>query len=80
MYTFTIPLTPEQFNAKRVELARDQGIAIMPDSGILNQDGVEVQYAYDPTTNKLTLIVLKKPFFIPMEEIVKHLTVWLTRA
>ena len=80
MYTFTIPLTPEQFNAKRVELARDQGIAIMPDSGILNQDGVEVQYAYDPTTNKLTLTVLKKPFFIPMEEIVKQFTDWLTRA
>ena len=80
MYTFTIPLTPEQFNTKRVELARDQGIAIMPDSGILNQDGVEVQYAYDPTTNKLTLTVLKKSFFIPMEEVVKQFTDWLTRA
>ena len=80
MHTFTIFLTSEQFNAKRVELAKDQGIAIVPDSGTLNRDGVEVQYAYDPTTNKLTLIVLKKPFFIPMEELVKHLTVWLTGA
>ena len=80
MHTFTIPLTPEQFNAKRVELAKDQGIAIMPDSGTLNRDGVEVQYAYYPITNKLALTVLKKPFFIPMEAIVTYLTVWLTGA
>lgn len=60
----TISLTPEQFEAKKVEAAQN-GISITADSGVIETHGCTFQYAYDGTNLELT--ALSTPWLISKE-------------
>ena len=56
-----IPMTPEQFAARRQQAAQ-QGIELTGDAGTLTRSGVTARYAY--AAGVLTVEILEKPFFI----------------
>jgi hypothetical protein len=69
----TIPMTPETLEAKREELASQDGMSLKGDTGVAERDGVKVQYSYNAAAQELTLTVLDKPFFVTMPTILEAL-------
>jgi hypothetical protein len=69
-----IQMAPEQFDAKKAELAADYGVEIDANSGQVSHDGATVGYMYDGTV--LTLTVIRKPFFISMATAEDELHAW----
>ena len=57
-----IPLTPEQFAAKRQQLQTEQGITLDGDEGKISKMGVTAGYQYAEGLLKVT--ILDKPFFV----------------
>lgn len=57
-----IPLTTEQFAAKRQQLQTEQGIELEGDEGKISKMGVTAGYQYADGLLKVT--ILDKPFFV----------------
>ena len=74
--TLTFALTSDQFAARKTALAA-QGVSITSDAGILDYNGVEVQYSYDGYST-LTIIVKHKPLLVPEFEVREVITKWFT--
>jgi hypothetical protein len=54
MTKLSIPLTPEQFEAKRAQAAAE-GFTLHGDSGNLKAKGVDLEYAYDGAVLTITI-------------------------
>lgn len=57
-----IPLTPDQFAARRQQLQREHGIALEGNEGKISKSGVTAAYHYAEGLLKVT--ILEKPFFV----------------
>lgn len=71
----SVKLTPEQFDAKCVQLAQ-QGITLSGSTGTISHNGVSVKYAYDG--HNLIADVTHKPFFISQAVAEDKLKEWLS--
>ena len=56
-------VTPEQY-ARLAERARGAGIDLDGNNGTASKFGVEVRWNYEPENQRLTIQVLKTPFFL----------------
>jgi hypothetical protein len=69
-----LTITPEALQAKKLALAGQGVIVPAGDAGVIERDGVKVSFVYNP--NVLTVAVLHKPFFLPMDTVISHITAW----
>ena len=60
-----IPLTPDQLDQVRAK-AQEQGISLAGDAGEITKFGVTAAYKY--ADNLFTVTIVKKPFFISVEQ------------
>lgn len=76
--TFSFPLTPQQFAAKKDQL-RQNGVAVPDDNaGEIISQGVTVDYSYDGQT--LSLTIKDKPFFYPDILVEGRIREWFSAA
>ncbi len=70
-----IPLTPEQFAAKRQQLQAEQGITLEGDEGKISKMGVTAGYQY--ADGQLKVTILDKPFFVTTDYCEEQLKAFL---
>lgn len=71
-----LTLTRTQFENAKARLLVE-GITILEDQGTLVHDGITISYQYvDPV---LTVLTLKKPFYVPESSIEDHITKWFAQ-
>jgi hypothetical protein len=70
-----IPLTPEQFDSKVVQLAAQQGINMIGHEGTIEKMGVKANYLYE--NGVLSITILDKPFLLSEEMVESQLKAWL---
>ena len=73
-----IPLTPEQFAAKRQQLQTEQGITLEGDEGKISKMGVTAGYQY--ADGELRVTILDKPFFVSTDYCEEQLRAFLNPA
>lgn len=66
------PVQPGDWDKIRRGLARD-GIVITEPQGVLERDGIQMRWAYDPAQQTLTVQCMKKPWLIPASAVQQKL-------
>jgi hypothetical protein len=61
-------ITAQQYTALCAK-ARDAGIAITGDAGTASKCGVEVNWKYEAESKRLTIQVMRVPFFVSRENV-----------
>jgi hypothetical protein len=70
-----IPLTPEQFARKGVEIEQQEGIKLSGNQGTISKSGVKAEYAY--AAGKLSITILEKPFIVSTAYCEEQVRKWL---
>jgi len=74
-----VAMTPEDFKAKAEQLRAEQGLDLSGSTGgQVSKDGITAEWAYDG--KRLTVTVLKKPFFYKMSMCEDKLRTWLSAS
>lgn len=70
-----IPLSPEQFTRKRLNLEQQEGIVLAGTEGTISKSGVKARYAY--ADGKLQVTILEKPFIVSTAYCEEQVRKWL---
>lgn len=72
-----IPLTPEEFTARRQQLQREHGITLEGNEGKITKSGVTAAYRY--AEGLLKVNILEKPFFVSTDYCEEQLKTFLAK-
>lgn len=71
-----VPMTPDQFAAKKASLQAEHGVSITGNAGTETEHGYTIQFKFDGSN--LQLQVLDSPRFVPKGFAEKKIEGWLT--